>query len=369
MTRHVLNATSLSGVDVQIGPVDLATALNLIDRYLAPNRWAVEFWPNRSLLPLDAATRMLESVNRPRPVPYADLFTDLRRAVAAEHADDDGILSDRAAAIIGKVEAHRPLPMYHGDEECILSECDHPIRDDVCTTLVPHAPICRGCSTVYDSGSEWGPEWISPLRVAWPCTVIEQAVQHYGATMPRVGPDTPARVDDVSTRAHDALRLHLLSAHCNLAAATLSDTEALDQHQHEHDRPGTIRNHDRASLHWDDDRIRAMLAEADNDDRAGYVRATSNIRDRLTTGKDIPGRTATGERGNPDRGEYPDDAEVVCTDGSSTTVGALADLADHLFAEERRQHDNNPGMYHLLTGRPADDCPHCLFPEFGKADS
>jgi hypothetical protein len=66
-----------------------------------------------------------------------------------------------------------------------------------------------------------------------------------------------------------------------------------------------------------------------------------------------------------DTGYDPDDV-VTCVDGSSATVGALADLADLMFANERRAHDANTDLYHLAAGRPGSDCTYCLNPEFGK---
>lgn len=66
------------------------------------------------------------------------------------------------------------------------------------------------------------------------------------------------------TEAHDALRLHLLSAHGNLAATTLTDAEALDQHTDEHRGPGTIRNHDPESTGWNFDRALQVLTEVDD---------------------------------------------------------------------------------------------------------
>lgn len=97
------------------------------------------------------------------------------------------------------------------------------------------------------------------------------------------------RAEDVSTREHDALRLHLLAVHGNLAAAMLSDREALDQHDHEHHGPGGIRHHDFTSLHWTDARIAEMLGHVPHDDgRAAYARAANDVRARLTTGKELP---------------------------------------------------------------------------------
>ncbi len=46
------------------------------------------------------------------------------------------------------------------------------------------------------------------------------------------------------------LRTHLYEAHANNAAGYLSNEEAIGQHEHEHNGPGCIRNHDQpAELH------------------------------------------------------------------------------------------------------------------------
>jgi hypothetical protein len=64
---------------------------------------------------------------------------------------------------------------------------------------------------------------------------------------------------DLST--YPALNLHLLAVHCNLAALSLDEDEAREQHHDEHFGPGGLRHHDATSLHYDLDKARAMLAE------------------------------------------------------------------------------------------------------------
>lgn len=68
------------------------------------------------------------------------------------------------------------------------------------------------------------------------------------------------------TEQHDELRLHLLSAHCNLAALGHTDAEAIAEHEHEHRGPCTIRNHDQDATFWDHNKILAMLIEQDRSD-------------------------------------------------------------------------------------------------------
>lgn len=70
------------------------------------------------------------------------------------------------------------------------------------------------------------------------------------------------------TEAHDALRLHLLSAHCNLAAPLITDEEAIDQHHHEHYGPGGIRNHDAVSTDWDMTKCQNLFVDAQKEREA-----------------------------------------------------------------------------------------------------
>lgn len=59
------------------------------------------------------------------------------------------------------------------------------------------------------------------------------------------------------TASYDSLALHLVSDHAHTphTLTELSDQELRDDHEHEHRGPGTIRNHDPQSLHWDADKI------------------------------------------------------------------------------------------------------------------
>jgi hypothetical protein len=66
----------------------------------------------------------------------------------------------------------------------------------------------------------------------------------------------------------DALRLHLLSAHCKLAAPLLTDDEALDQHRDEHYGPGGIRSHDLKSTDWDLTKCQNLFVDAQQEREA-----------------------------------------------------------------------------------------------------
>lgn len=65
------------------------------------------------------------------------------------------------------------------------------------------------------------------------------------------------------------LLLHLVSAHCNGAALSLSETEAQDAHAHEHTGPGTIRDHADDDLSYDPDQVATVLLESAEMDLPG----------------------------------------------------------------------------------------------------
>lgn len=67
------------------------------------------------------------------------------------------------------------------------------------------------------------------------------------------------------TEQFDDLRMHLMSAHSNLAALHLTDDEASDHHAHEHRGPGTIRNHDPASTTWSEAKLLLMILDQEPD--------------------------------------------------------------------------------------------------------
>ncbi|WP_431935764.1 hypothetical protein [Micromonospora sp. RP3T] len=65
-----------------------------------------------------------------------------------------------------------------------------------------------------------------------------------------------------ATAEHDGLRWHLFTRHANLAALTMSDADALDDHAHEHRGPGTIRNHPAEDLTYQPELAAVMLDES-----------------------------------------------------------------------------------------------------------
>jgi hypothetical protein len=174
-TLYLLEATSTCGTTVRTGPVDIGQGIIIIDQHLVPNGWAPKLQP---LLPLDRALRVFTVGERPEPVEAADRFVALRRAIITDPAND-GADCPRAAALLAHLQAHRPLQLWHGEEDCLLGECDHDRKDGYCPGLEPTDRICVACSAVYDSGSEYGPEWLAAGRVKWPCPRIQTATGHY----------------------------------------------------------------------------------------------------------------------------------------------------------------------------------------------
>lgn len=181
---YVLRADSTCGTRLLVGPFGIVEALTFTDQHLIPAGWYPKYLP---LTPIPNALNVFAvGRDRRRAVLGQDLFVALRRAIITDQ-DNDGADCPRAAAIITHLEAHRPVPMYFGDEECRLAECDHAVVDGVCTGLTRGTPICITCSPVYDSGSEWGPDWIDGLRVDWPCQPIRAAAAHYQIEVPAHG--------------------------------------------------------------------------------------------------------------------------------------------------------------------------------------
>lgn len=85
------------------------------------------------------------------------------------------------------------------------------------------------------------------------------------------------------TVAFDDLRLHLLARHCLINAATLADHAVIDAHEHEHDGPGTIRNHPRDDHSWTVEKVNDVLADLRDDweGQARYLEATDKVMTRL----------------------------------------------------------------------------------------
>jgi len=61
----------------------------------------------------------------------------------------------------------------------------------------------------------------------------------------------------------EKLALHLVGVHCDPMAIARPHDENVDQHQHEHRGPGTIRNHDPGWLGYDAAKVEAVLEEAE----------------------------------------------------------------------------------------------------------
>lgn len=59
------------------------------------------------------------------------------------------------------------------------------------------------------------------------------------------------------------LAMHLISKHADSMAIERSHKDNEAQHDHEHDGPGTIRNHPRDWLGWDEHEIEAVLEECE----------------------------------------------------------------------------------------------------------
>jgi hypothetical protein len=86
------------------------------------------------------------------------------------------------------------------------------------------------------------------------------------------GPDREINVPSDGTTAEldsrerkhrkNELARHLISAHAMPVSFDLPEAELIEAHEHEHDGPGTIRNHARASRHWTQRKIDEVLAEA-----------------------------------------------------------------------------------------------------------
>jgi len=180
---HALRATTSDGWSILIGPVDVGEGQILIDRYVAPNGWTPKFHP---LTPVDDAIRHLTAAKNPRPVPEADFYVALRRAVVC-HPDNDGVDTARTRALLAHIEAHRPYRLFSGDEECMLGECHHDRDDGRCPSVEEVEPICAGCSLIVDTGSEYGPDIVDEARVAWPCEPLEQLAKHYQVSFESAG--------------------------------------------------------------------------------------------------------------------------------------------------------------------------------------
>lgn len=174
--QYLLEATSVCGVAICTGPVNVGEGIILVDTYLAPNGWTPKFVP---LTPVDQAIRHFTASRNSRPAGGSDLMVALRRAIITD-PKHDGADCPRAGALIAHVEGHRPLQMWFGDEDCLSGECDcESDENGNCPEVKPAGQLCMACSAVYDSGSEWGPEWLPEARVAWPCAPLRAVAANY----------------------------------------------------------------------------------------------------------------------------------------------------------------------------------------------
>ncbi len=178
---YVLKATSPGGTVIRFGPVDIATGVLLVDRDLAPRGWTPVFHR------VTAVDGSVDDVLRPTSSRYqvhgADVFVALRRAIRTDPTFD-GADCPRGGALIAHLEAHRPMAMYLGEEECRLAECVCPRdADGICSGMTLASLICGRCSAVYDPGGEWGPDWLDEARITWPCPVIQQVAARYHITI------------------------------------------------------------------------------------------------------------------------------------------------------------------------------------------
>jgi hypothetical protein len=165
---------------VRVAPVDVAEAIVLIDAHVVPHGWTPTL---RRLLPIDLAVRQLTAGGRPGPVEEADLFVALRRAILCD-PNFGGVDDPCTGLLVAHIEPHRPVQMWYGDEECLLSECDHDKVDDVCPQLQRADRLCATCSVLYDPANGYLPQWLDPARVQWPCQVIRQVAGPYKVPLP-----------------------------------------------------------------------------------------------------------------------------------------------------------------------------------------
>jgi hypothetical protein len=176
VTKLYVLAATKDGWTLHSGPYRMEEATDVIDRHLAPNGWAP------ALVPLTRPDEVLRHFTaagraRPQPVEGADLFVALRRAILCD-SRFDGADCDRGGTLVAHLEAHRPIVIVQGDEDCLYGDCDHDRQDGRCD-LEPVARLCAACTAVYDSGSEYGPEWLDGCRIEWPCQVVRSVAQHY----------------------------------------------------------------------------------------------------------------------------------------------------------------------------------------------
>jgi hypothetical protein len=76
---------------------------------------------------------------------------------------------------------------------------------------------------------------------------------------------------------------HIVSEHCNMAPPG-SVSDMMEHHEHEHEGPGTIRNHDPHSYHYSLRKLAAVLSELepeDDDYKGSFSEAADNEGHRI----------------------------------------------------------------------------------------
>lgn len=137
---------------------------------------------------------------------------------------------------------------------------------------------------------------------------------------------------------YPALNLHLVSAHCNAAALTHTDAEAAESHTHEHDGPGTIRNHPRGDLFYDPQKIADVLIESVEDEEHPH----RLLRDLMRR----PDTIITMAADEHTHTINPDHTWEVCPQGQGCTI------YPRYFSAQRTVHaDGSPGGAHHSTAQ------------------
>lgn len=121
-------------------------------------------------------------------------------------------------------------------------------------------------------------------------------------------------IERVNSGEYPDLNLHLISAHCYAGGFHDSPQDAADNHQHEHDGPGTIRNHDLGDLFWDAEKIATVILECVEGDTLDEQR--TEVEDHLNQ-PDVEVRLPPGDHTH----DYtPGQDWTVCLGGDTCTV-------------------------------------------------
>jgi hypothetical protein len=160
------------------------------------------------------------------------------------------------------------------------------------------------------------------------------------------------------------LALHLVSKHADPMAIERTRAENLDQHKHEHDGPGTIRNHDREWLGWDGATVIEVLAEY-HDSRA----ATTPWRSDAHRGDAVEGwiRDARNQHYTPGPYHTPewtalDDLLDSYRLHADTGTALNQPVSEHGFVEDAMDEEEpTPGGDYTLTCCPGPCSSHDLY--------